>query len=69
MKAPGEALAYLKKLGLADFLFADASAHCPGTAIFCVETQLTERGVQQYREVLKTVFQYIAMLKEIPPLA
>ncbi|KAF1937421.1 putative metalloprotease [Clathrospora elynae] len=68
-EGPGSALAYLKELGLADSLLAEASAQCPGTAIFCVDLRLTAKGMQQYREVLKIIFQYIAMLKENPPLA
>ncbi|RHZ43567.1 uncharacterized protein CDV56_102153 [Aspergillus thermomutatus] len=66
-EGPGSALAYLKELGLADSLLAGASAQCPGTAIFCVDMRLTEKGIRQYREVLKIIFQYIAMLKENPP--
>ncbi|KAF7940820.1 uncharacterized protein EAE97_007006 [Botrytis byssoidea] len=67
-EGPGSALAYLKELGLADYLSAEATAQCPGTVIFCIETRLTEDGMQQYREVIKIIFQYIAMLKESPPL-
>ncbi|KAI2864641.1 hypothetical protein CBS12448_2857 [Aspergillus niger] len=66
---PGSALAYLKELGLAVSLSAGASALCPGTALFCIDVMLTEKGVRQYRDVLKVVFQYIAMLKENPPSA
>lgn len=64
---PGSALAYLKELGLADTLMAGASAQCPGSALFCIDVRLTEKGVRQYREVLKVIFQYIAMLKENSP--
>ncbi|PWY80090.1 hypothetical protein BO83DRAFT_459862 [Aspergillus eucalypticola CBS 122712] len=66
---PGSALAYLKELGLADSLSAGASALCPGSALFCIDVRLTEKGVRQHREVIKIVFQYIAMLKENPPSA
>ncbi|PQE23415.1 a-pheromone processing metallopeptidase ste23 protein [Rutstroemia sp. NJR-2017a BBW] len=68
-EGPGSAFAYLKELGLVDYLSAEASAQCPGTALFYIETRLTEKGMQQYREVIKINFQYIAMLKESPPLA
>ncbi|CCD54940.1 hypothetical protein QC760_000298 [Botrytis cinerea] len=61
--------AYLKELGLVDYLSAKASAQCPGTALFYIETRLTEKGMQQYREVIRIIFQYITMLKESPPLA
>ncbi|OJJ72712.1 hypothetical protein ASPBRDRAFT_42436 [Aspergillus brasiliensis CBS 101740] len=66
---PGSALSYLKHLGLADSLTAGASALCPGTALFCIDIRLTEKGVRQYQEVIKVIFQYIAMLKENPPAA
>ncbi|TEY42656.1 hypothetical protein BOTCAL_0387g00100 [Botryotinia calthae] len=68
-EGPGSAFAYLKELGLVDYLSAEASAQCPGTTLFYIETRLTEKGMQQYREVIKIIFQYIAMLKESPPLA
>lgn len=68
-EGPGSALAYMKEMGLADAMFAEATTHCPGTALFCIETRLTEKGICQYQEVLKIIFQYIAMLKENPPLA
>ncbi|KAJ5669201.1 hypothetical protein N7462_010271 [Penicillium macrosclerotiorum] len=68
-EGPGSALAYLKELGLADSLSTGASAQGPGTALFCIDIGLTEKGIRQYREVLKIIFQYIAMLKETPPLA
>ena len=64
----GSALAYLKELGLADSLFAEVSAQCPGTAMFCINLRLTEKGSQHYREVLKVIFQYVAMLKRNSPL-
>ena len=64
----GSALAYLKELGFADSLFAEVSAQCSGTAMFCIDLRLTEKGRQHYREVLRIVFQYIAMLKQSPPL-
>ncbi|GLA67965.1 insulinase (Peptidase M16) [Aspergillus tubingensis] len=66
---PGSALAYLKELGLADSLSAGASALCPGSALFCIDVRLTEKGVRQHREVLKIIFQYISMLKENSPSA
>lgn len=66
-EGPGSALAYLKELGLADSLSAGASVQGPGTALFCVDMRLTEKGIRRYREVLKIIFQYIAMLKDSPP--
>ena len=68
-EGPGGALAYLKGLGLADSLLTEVSAQCPGTAVFCINLRLTEEGMHQHREVLRIIFQYIAMLRENPPLA
>lgn len=68
-EGPGSILAYLKEEGLMDSLFAGSSIQCPGTSIFYIDTQLTKKGVQQHQRVLKTIFHYIAMLKENPPLA
>ncbi|KAJ4374648.1 metalloprotease [Didymella sp. IMI 355093] len=64
----GSILAYLKRLGFAESLSAEGSSQCPGTVLYCVDFRLTERGMEHYREVLRTLFQYIAMLKENPPL-
>lgn len=64
----GSILAYLKQLGFAESLSAEASSQCPGTVLYCVDFRLTERGMEHYREVLKILFQYIAMLKDNPPL-
>lgn len=47
-------LLILKELGLVDYLSAEASAQCPGTALIYIETRLTEKGMQQYREVIKS---------------
>ncbi|KAK3316094.1 putative metalloprotease [Apodospora peruviana] len=50
-EGPGSLLVYLKAMGLAEWLWAEASARCV-------------RGMRQYREVLVIPFQYIAMLKD-----
>ena len=63
-EGPGSLLAHLKAQGLAEWLWAEASPRCPGTAIFTIDMRLTKRGMSQYQDVLKILFQYIAMLKE-----
>jgi insulysin len=63
----GSILAYLKKMGLAESLSAEASSQCPGTVLYCVDFRLTEKGMQNHRAVLKILFQYIAMLRDSPP--
>jgi insulysin len=63
----GSILAYLKQLGLAESMSAEASSQCTGTVLYCIDFRLTEKGMQNYREVLKVLFQYIAMLRENPP--
>lgn len=68
-EGPGSILAHLKQLGLADSLSSGMSSQCPGLAFFCLDVRLSEKGMQQYRDVLRIIFQYIAMLKEHPPLA
>ena len=66
-EGPGSILAYIKNKGWATSLSAGASPICPGSAIFGVTTRLTESGLKNYREVVKAIFQYIAMIKEQAP--
>ena len=66
-EGPGSLLAYIKEKGWANGLSAGASPACPGTAFFTVGIRLTESGLKNYQEIVKTVFQYIALLKEQPP--
>lgn len=40
---------------------------CPGSALFSISIKLTEGGIKHYREVIKTVFQYISMMRDGPP--
>lgn len=66
-EGPGSILAYIKAKGWANGLSAGASPQCPGTAFFSIGIRLTESGLVNYQEVVRTVFQYIAMIKEQPP--
>ncbi|EME43644.1 hypothetical protein DOTSEDRAFT_72866 [Dothistroma septosporum NZE10] len=67
-EGPGSILALLKEKGWANDLSAGAQPLCPGTAFFTIMLRLTTDGQKNYQEVIKTVFQYIAMIKESPPL-
>lgn len=66
-EGPGSILAYTKAKGWVSSLSAGAQTQCPGTGFFHVGMRLTDSGLQNYREVVKTVFQYIALLKQNPP--
>ncbi|KAF2816319.1 LuxS/MPP-like metallohydrolase [Mytilinidion resinicola] len=66
-EGPGSILAYIKAKGWANGLSAGAQPLCPGSAIFVVRVKLTEEGLKHYKEVTKTIFQYIAMMRESPP--
>ncbi|KAK1138814.1 metalloprotease [Aspergillus melleus] len=66
-EGPGSILAYVKAKGWANGLSAGVMPVCPGSAFFTVSIRLTQEGLNQYREVAKVVFEYIAMLKEREP--
>ena len=66
-EGPGSILAYIKAKGWANALSAGPSPVCPGSSFFEISIRLTEDGLHAYKEVVTTVFQYIAMIKEIPP--
>ncbi|KAM3418074.1 hypothetical protein BST61_g6279 [Cercospora zeina] len=66
-EGPGSILAYLKAKGWVSELSAGPSPVCPGTAFFSIGLRLTSQGLIHYREIIKTIFQYIAMIKEQPP--
>lgn len=66
-EGPGSILAYIKAKGWANGLSAGAMPICPGSAFFTISVRLTPEGLKQYREVVKVIFQYIAMIKERPP--
>ncbi|KAK5166544.1 metalloprotease [Saxophila tyrrhenica] len=66
-EGPGSLLAYLKEKGWTTSLSAGEAPVCPGTSAFDVDIKLTESGLKNYQEVVKAVFQYIALVKDEPP--
>ncbi|KAM5441709.1 metalloprotease [Microsporum ferrugineum] len=66
-EGPGSILAYIKSKGWATELSAGSMPICPGSSLFNVSIRLTEDGLQHYQEVVKTVFQYISLIKERAP--
>lgn len=66
-EGPGSILAYLKDKGLANSLSAGYHTVCPGSAFFEIDISLTPEGLRTYRDVVKSVFQYISLMKENPP--
>ncbi|KAF2140293.1 uncharacterized protein K452DRAFT_230558 [Aplosporella prunicola CBS 121167] len=67
-EGPGSIMAYVKAKGWANGLGAGPIPLCPGSAFFTISIRLTEDGLKNYKEVVKTVFQYISMLKEHEPI-
>jgi insulysin len=67
-EGPGSILSYIKEKGWAQSLSAGASPICPGSAFFEIGIRLTQEGLKNYQEVVKTVFQYISMMRENSPL-
>lgn len=66
-EGPGSILAYLKAKGWANSLSAGAAPLCPGTSFFQISIRLAEDGLKNYMEIVRVLFQYIAMIKEQPP--
>ena len=66
-EGPGSVLAYLKAKGWANGLGAGSYSLCPGSAFLSVSVRLTEDGLSHYQEVVTSIFEYIALLKEDPP--
>ena len=66
-EGPGSLLAYIKAKGWANGLSAGAMPICPGSAFFTISIKLTEDGLKEYQEVVKLAFEYISLIKEIPP--
>lgn len=66
-EGPGSILAYIKAKGWANGLSAGAMPVCPGAAFFTVSVRLTQEGLQQYQQVVRVIFEYIAMIKEREP--
>ena len=67
-EGPGSILSYIKEKGWAQSLSAGAQPVCPGSAFFEIGVRLTPEGLKNYQEVVKTVFQYLSMMRENLPL-
>lgn len=66
-EGPGSILAHIKTKGWANGLGAGGSSLCPGSGVFNISVKLTEDGLKHYKEIVKIIFQYIAMVREQPP--
>ncbi|KAJ4293507.1 metalloprotease [Kalmusia sp. IMI 367209] len=66
-EGPGSILSYIKAKGWANGLGAGGSSICPGSGIFNISVKLTEEGLKHYKDIVKIIFQYIAMVRELPP--
>ncbi|SCU88854.1 LADA_0E12420g1_1 [Lachancea dasiensis] len=63
----GSLLALLKSKGWANELSAGAHTVSEGNALFSIDIDLTDEGVENYEQIVLFVFQYIEMLKEQLP--
>ena len=63
----GSLLAHLKSLGWANELSAGGHTVSKDNAFFSIDIDLTEKGLENYKEVSHIVFQYISMLKNSLP--
>ena len=66
-EGPGSILSYLKAKGWANGLSAGSMTVCHGAGLFEISIRLTKDGLENYKEVVKVVFQYISLLKANPP--
>ncbi|KAK4190445.1 UCH-domain-containing protein [Podospora australis] len=67
-EGPGSIMSYIKSKGWANSLGAGPWTICPGTPdVFDIGIALTEEGLKNYKEVIKVVFEYIALLRETEP--
>ena len=66
-EGPGSIFAYIKAKGWANSLSSGPQGMNPGTSFFTVMIRLTDAGLKNYREIVKIVFQYIALINETGP--
>ncbi|KAH6383666.1 hypothetical protein HBI60_254920 [Parastagonospora nodorum] len=66
-QGPGSILAHIKAKGWASALGASGTTLCPGSGLFSISVTLTEKGLENYKEVAKVVFKYIGMMCEKEP--
>ena len=60
----GSLLSFLKNMGLATGLGAGAGYSTPDYGSFQISIQLTQKGLDQYRDVILYYFSYISLLRE-----
>lgn len=63
----GSLLEYLKSMSWANGLSAGYEHVCYGSDILMIDIELTDKGLDQYEEVLKAIFEYLNHIKSIPP--
>ncbi|VBB75920.1 Putative zinc protease [Podospora comata] len=67
-EGPGSIMSYVKSKGWANALSARSSNICPGSPDqFDIGITLTEEGFENYKGIVKVVFEYIALLRETEP--
>ncbi|KAK4204491.1 UCH-domain-containing protein [Triangularia verruculosa] len=67
-EGPGSIMSYVKSKGWANGLGAGPSTICPGSPDqFEIGITLTKEGLKNYKEIVKAVFEYIALLRETEP--
>ncbi|KAJ0100678.1 hypothetical protein J7T55_000468, partial [Diaporthe amygdali] len=67
-EGPGSIMSHIKSKGWANSLCAIFQPVCPGSpAVIKLEVELTEDGLRNHEEIVKILFQYLALLREAPP--
>ncbi|KAI5302635.1 Insulinase (Peptidase M16), partial [Ascosphaera pollenicola] len=66
-EGPGSILSYIKEKGWAHELSAGSYTVSPGSALFMINVRLTEEGLERYHDIVRIIFEYIALIKEHPP--
>ncbi|XP_018331415.1 insulin-degrading enzyme [Agrilus planipennis] len=67
-EGPGSLLSALKTKGWSNSLVAGSRPGGRGLGFFGITVDLTEEGLQHTNDIIKLVFQYINMLKDVGPL-
>ncbi|XP_044760344.1 insulin-degrading enzyme [Coccinella septempunctata] len=67
-EGPGSILSALKSRGWSNSLVAGARPTPRGFTFFTIAVDLTEEGMKHTDEIIKLVFQYVNMLKQLGPL-
>ena len=64
-EAKGSILAHLKELGLASGLMAGLSYNLPEFSLMGMSVQLTPKGLEEYKTVIRIIYQYINAMKKL----